>query len=59
MKHLAASVEGAYPYLCSFPGHHRLMHSILSVTNDLKSFLARNPQQEINYVVGVHSFSRL
>ncbi len=43
----APSVEGAYPYLCSFPGHHRLMRGTMFVTNDLKGFLARNPQKQI------------
>ncbi|ADG66204.1 membrane-bound dehydrogenase domain protein [Planctopirus limnophila DSM 3776] len=43
----APTEEGAYPYICSFPGHHRLMRGMLFVTNDLKAFLAKNPQQEI------------
>ena len=43
----APTEEGAYPYICSFPGHHRLMRGTLFVTNDLKAFLAKNPQQEI------------
>ncbi len=51
----APSVEGAYPYLCSFPGHHRLMRGTLFVTNDLKGFLARNPQQEIKVTEWQHS----
>jgi putative membrane-bound dehydrogenase-like protein len=51
----APSVEGAYPYLCSFPGHHRLMRGTLYVTNDLKGFLARNPQQEIKVTEWQHS----
>ncbi|MEZ6141725.1 MAG: ThuA domain-containing protein [Zavarzinella sp.] len=38
--------EGAYPYVCSFPGHHRMMRGMLFVTNDLKEFLAKNPQKE-------------
>ena len=40
----APTTEGAYPYICSFPGHHLLMRGTLFVTNDLKSFLAKNPQ---------------
>ncbi len=43
----APTTEGAYPYVCSFPGHHRLMRGTLFVTNDLKAFLAKNPQKEI------------
>ncbi len=39
----APSTEGAYPYICSFPGHHLLMRGILYVTNDLKTFRAKNP----------------
>jgi putative membrane-bound dehydrogenase-like protein len=40
----APTEEGAYPYICSFPGHHLLMRGMLYVTNDLKGFLAKNPQ---------------
>jgi putative membrane-bound dehydrogenase-like protein len=40
----APTQEGAYPYICSFPGHHLLMRGTLFVTNDLKNFLAKNPQ---------------
>jgi putative membrane-bound dehydrogenase-like protein len=40
----APTTEGAYPYICSFPGHHLLMRGTLFVTNDLKGFLAKNPQ---------------
>jgi putative heme-binding domain-containing protein len=36
--------EGAYPFVCSFPGHHRLMRGTLFVTENLKEFLAKNPQ---------------
>ena len=43
----APTKEGAYPYICSFPGHHRLMRGMLYVTNDLKTFLANNPQEQI------------
>jgi azurin len=28
----APAVEGDYPYLCTFPGHWRLMHGVLHVT---------------------------
>ncbi len=43
----APTVEGAYPYICSFPGHHRLMRGMLFVTDNLEEFLAKNPQQQI------------
>ncbi len=39
----APTAEGAYPYICSFPGHHMVMRGMLYVTNDLKEFRARNP----------------
>ncbi len=39
----APSAEGAYPYICSFPGHHLLMRGMLYVTNDLKAFREKNP----------------
>jgi len=40
----APTEEGAYPYICSFPGHHLIMRGTLFVTDDLKDFLARNPE---------------
>ncbi len=40
----APTSEGAYPYICSFPGHHLLMRGTLIVTENLKEFLAKNPQ---------------
>ncbi|MDZ4847709.1 MAG: PVC-type heme-binding CxxCH protein [Pirellulaceae bacterium] len=40
----APTVEGAYPYICSFPGHHLIMRGVLFVTNDLKEFRAKNPE---------------
>jgi putative membrane-bound dehydrogenase-like protein len=43
----APTTEGAYPYVCSFPGHHRLMRGTLFVTDNLKDFLAKNPQKEL------------
>ena len=42
----APTTEGAYPYICSFPGHHLLMRGMLYVTNDLKEFLVKNPPVE-------------
>ncbi len=43
----APTEEGAYPYVCSFPGHHRIMRGTLFVTNNLQEFLAKNPQKTI------------
>jgi putative membrane-bound dehydrogenase-like protein len=40
------TTEGAYPYICSFPGHHLVMRGVLYVTNDLKEFLIKNPPVE-------------
>lgn len=51
----APTKEGAYPYICSFPGHHRLMRGMLFVTNNLEEFLAKNPQQEIKITEWKHS----
>lgn len=36
--------EGAYPYICSFPGHHLLMRGTLYITNNLEEFLVKNPK---------------
>lgn len=43
----APSEEGAYPYICSFPGHHRLMRGMLYVTENLTEFLAKHPPEEV------------
>jgi putative heme-binding domain-containing protein len=43
----APTQEGAYPYICSFPGHHRLMRGTLYVTENLEQFLAKNPPEEL------------
>ncbi len=51
----APTEEGAYPYICSFPGHHRLMRGMLYVTNDLKTFLAKNPQEQIKITEWKHT----
>ena len=51
----APSEEGAYPYICSFPGHHRLMRGTLFVTNDLDVFLAKNPQKKIKITEWKHT----
>ena len=40
----APTVPGAYPYICSFPGHHLIMRGVLIVTDNLKEFLAQNPE---------------
>ncbi|MBI3880874.1 MAG: ThuA domain-containing protein [Verrucomicrobia bacterium] len=40
----APQTEGAYPYLCSFPGHHLIMRGVLIVADNLKEFLAKNPE---------------
>ncbi len=40
----APTTEGAYPYICSFPGHHLLMRGTLFVTNDLEKFRAQNSE---------------
>ncbi len=40
----APTTEGAYPYICSFPGHHLIMRGTMYVTNDLKQFMAKNPE---------------
>ncbi|MFO0864162.1 MAG: plastocyanin/azurin family copper-binding protein [Gemmataceae bacterium] len=51
----APNAEGAYPYICSFPGHHRMMRGTLFVTNDIKEFLAKNPQKEIKVTEWKHT----
>jgi putative membrane-bound dehydrogenase-like protein len=40
----APTEEGAYPYICSFPGHHLLMRGTMYVTDNLKEFLVKNPK---------------
>ncbi len=43
----APTEEGAYPYICSFPGHHLLMRGTLYVTDNLTEFLVKNPKTEV------------
>ncbi len=45
----APTREGAYPYLCSFPGHHLIMRGTLIVTNDLEKFRAENPEPAVKF----------
>ncbi len=40
----APAAEGAYPYICSFPGHHQLMRGVFIVAENPKDFLAKNPE---------------
>ena len=40
----APKTEGAYPYLCSFPGHHLIMRGTLIVADNPAEFLAKNPE---------------
>jgi putative membrane-bound dehydrogenase-like protein len=51
----APTMEGAYTYVCSFPGHHRMMRGTLFVTDNLKEFLIKNPQKEIKVTEWKHS----
>jgi len=39
--------EGAYPYVCTFPGHHLLMRGTLYVTNNLEEYLAKHPEDQV------------
>jgi putative heme-binding domain-containing protein len=40
----APAQPGRYPYLCTFPGHWRVMRGVLIVADDLAAFLAQNPE---------------
>ena len=40
----APKTEGAYPYICSFPGHHLIMRGTLIVADNPAEFLAKNPE---------------
>jgi len=40
----APTTEGAYPYVCTFPGHHLIMRGVLIVANNPTEFLAKNPE---------------
>ncbi|NBR87735.1 MAG: hypothetical protein EB082_02115, partial [Verrucomicrobia bacterium] len=35
---------GRYPYLCTFPGHWRIMRGVLLVAESVDEFLAKNPE---------------
>ena len=40
----APTQPGRYPYLCTFPGHWRVMRGVLIVADNLQDFLAKNPE---------------
>ena len=40
----APAQPGRYPYLCTFPGHWRVMRGVLIVAENLAEFLAQNPE---------------
>ena len=40
----APKEQGAYPYICSFPGHHLIMRGTLIVAENPAEFLAKNPE---------------
>ena len=42
----APTQPGRYPYLCTFPGHWRVMRGVLIVADNLQDFLAKNPVTE-------------
>ena len=41
----APTTEGAYPYVCTFPGHWSVMKGELIVTKDVKAYLAAHPEK--------------
>ncbi|MEN9633476.1 MAG: hypothetical protein RL077_1880, partial [Verrucomicrobiota bacterium] len=38
---------GRYPYLCTFPGHWRVMRGVLLVADNAEEFLAKNPEPTV------------
>jgi putative heme-binding domain-containing protein len=40
----APKTEGAYPYICSFPGHHLVMRGVMIVADNPAEFIAKNPE---------------
>ncbi len=43
----APTTEGAYPYICSFPGHHLMMRGTLIVSDNPAEFIAKNPERVV------------
>jgi putative membrane-bound dehydrogenase-like protein len=43
----APSEEGAYQYVCTFPGHHLLMRGTLYVTDNLEEYLKKHPEDQV------------
>ena len=39
----APTAPGSYPFICTFPGHWRVMRGVLIVVNNPAEFLAKNP----------------
>ena len=40
----APNEPGAYPYICTFPGHWMIMWGKLVVTKDVEDYLQKNPE---------------
>ena len=47
IEFVAPKEPGAYPYLCSFPGHHLIMRGVFIVADNPTEFMAKNPEAEI------------
>jgi putative heme-binding domain-containing protein len=47
IEFMAPQEEGAYTYVCTFPGHHLLMRGTLYVTNNLEEYLAKHPEDQV------------
>jgi len=43
----APTQPGRYPYLCTFPGHWRVMRGVLIVADNPAEFLAKNPEPTV------------
>jgi azurin len=45
LKMIAPSVEGAYPFVCTFPGHWAVMKGELIATKNVKAYQEAHPQK--------------
>ena len=46
----APTQPGRYPYLCTFPGHWRVMRGVLLVADNAEEFLAKNPEPTVKLI---------
>ena len=53
---IAPKKPGAYPFLCTFPGHWRRMRGVMKVVPNLEKYLADNPLPDVTPTLDARPF---